>query len=182
MTRVLRGVGLMAGVCTIALATSAEAQVQSFKIPAGMLQVALDEYVRQSGTQLVYRVDELAAAHSPGVQGTITPEAALQALLAGSGFEERRDISGAVAIVSSRSSSKPPVSPSKATRLAFNVPAAQPSVAASDAVEANEAGEIVVTARKRAETLLAVPVTVTAVAAKTMSNLGIHNLRLIHGT
>ena len=90
--------------CIVATLTSTQAtaapQRQAYSIPAGDLKSALDAYVRQSGRQLIYRADSVRAAHSPGVIGTMTADAALAALLKGTGFVDRMDRSGAIAIVS----------------------------------------------------------------------------------
>lgn len=77
--------------CIVALATPAAAQTRDYDIPAGSLKPALDAYVRQSGRQVVYRADEVRLARSPGARGTFTAEAALAALLEGSGFTIRVD-------------------------------------------------------------------------------------------
>lgn len=90
---------LACGVCIVALAAPAQAQTRAFRIPAGNLKSALDAYARQSGRQVIYKVDDIRRARSPGVSGTLSPDAALDALLVGSGFAARTDSSGAVAIV-----------------------------------------------------------------------------------
>lgn len=75
----------------VAPATAAAAQTRAYDIPAGPLKQALDSYVRQSGLQIVYRADEVSSARSPGVHGRLSAEAALDMLLAGSGFTTRTD-------------------------------------------------------------------------------------------
>ena len=79
----------------------AQTQNQHFQIAAGDLADALDAYIHQSGRQLIYRVDDLRGVRSPGVQGEMSADAALAALLSGTGFSSRTDSSGAVAIVRS---------------------------------------------------------------------------------
>src|SRR5690349_214873 len=83
----------------VAIATPAQAQSAGFSIPAGDLASALDRYARQSGRQVLYKVDEVRNARTPGVQGTMSPDAALRAILTGTGFTVRSDRSGALAIV-----------------------------------------------------------------------------------
>lgn len=82
---------LATSTCIVALATPAAAQTREYNIPAGSLKTALDAYVRQSGRQVVYRADQVRSARSPGVRGSLSPEAALAALLSGSGFTTRTD-------------------------------------------------------------------------------------------
>ena len=82
---------LATSTCLVALATPAAAQTREYNIPAGSLKAALDAYVRQSGRQIVYRADEVRSARSPGVRGQQSADAALTAMLAGSGFVTRVD-------------------------------------------------------------------------------------------
>jgi len=90
---------LAATVCVMAIVAPAQAQELRFQIPAGDLGQALDAYIHQSGRQLIYRVDDVRGISSPGVQGAMSADAALTALLSGTGFSSRSDSSGAVAIV-----------------------------------------------------------------------------------
>ncbi len=77
--------------CIVALAAPAAAQTREYNIPAGSLKSALDTYVRQSGRQIVYRADQVRSARSPGTSGQQSAEAALAAILAGTGFSTRID-------------------------------------------------------------------------------------------
>jgi len=102
MTRQLAG-AFAAGAAIVAMAAPAHAQGQGqareYHIAAGSLQSALDAWALQSGRQIIYRIDEIRGAVSPGASGTLSADAALSALLSGSGFGARADASGAVAIV-----------------------------------------------------------------------------------
>lgn len=82
---------LATSTCIVALATPAAAQTREYDIPAGSLKSALDAYVRQSGRQIVYRADQVRPARSPGARGRQSAEAALAAILSGSGFTTRVD-------------------------------------------------------------------------------------------
>lgn len=82
---------LATSTCIVALATPAAAQTREYNIPAGSLKSALDAYVRQSGRQIVYRADQVRSARSPGTRGQQSAEAALAAILSGSGFTTRID-------------------------------------------------------------------------------------------
>ncbi|MCU1386498.1 MAG: hypothetical protein JWL71_5195, partial [Acidobacteria bacterium] len=66
-------------------------------IPAQNLRVALDDYIKQSGVQLIYNVDDVAGLTGNAVQG-VPADAALGQLLAGTGLVASRDTSGAVVI------------------------------------------------------------------------------------
>src|SRR5258706_2201995 len=85
--------------CGLLLAGAAYAQTHQFNIPGGDLRSALDEYVKQSGAQLIYRVDEAVGAKTSGVAGTLSNDDALTRLLAGTGLVARKESSGAIAVV-----------------------------------------------------------------------------------
>jgi len=99
MTRYFAAAILAAAVCVIAIVAPARAQNQRFQIASGDLGQALDAYIHQSGRQLIYRVDDVRGVRSPGVQGEMSADDALAALLSGTGFSSRTDSSGALAIV-----------------------------------------------------------------------------------
>lgn len=101
ISRFLVALTASAGVTALATACPgmAIAQTMAFDIRPGSLQGALDAWASQSRRQVIYRVDEVRAARSPGVRGPVDAERALAALLEGSGFIARTDASGAVAIV-----------------------------------------------------------------------------------
>src|ERR1700676_3243740 len=99
MSRYFAAAILAATVCVVANAAPTQGQNQHFQIAAGDLGQALDAYIHQSGRQLIYRVDDVRGVHSPGVQGEMSADDALAALLSGTGFSIRSDSSGAQAIV-----------------------------------------------------------------------------------
>jgi outer membrane receptor protein involved in Fe transport len=90
---------VVAGICLGVAAEPAVAQVRALSIPPGSLKGALDAFARQSGRQVIYRVDDVRGARSPGARGRLTTDEALRTLLSGSGFTARNDPSGAIAIV-----------------------------------------------------------------------------------
>ncbi len=92
---------LMSAASAAVLATSASfAQERDFDIEPGDLATALRAYVEQSGVQLIFRNDQVRAVTTRGVEGELEPEAALDQLLAGTGFTVVRDAqTGAVALV-----------------------------------------------------------------------------------
>ena len=82
---------LAATTCIVGYATPAAAQAREYNIPSGSLKQALDAYVKQSGRQVMYRADEIRTARSKGAHGSFEARAALQAILADSGFTTRTD-------------------------------------------------------------------------------------------
>lgn len=145
---------LVAGVCMVALAVPAQAQERAYNIPSGSLRTALDVFGRQSGKPIMYKVDEVRNLRTRGYRGNATPEAALNAILAGSGFSARFDGTGAIAIVKEGNG--------------------QGAESATSSGDDDIAGsqEIVVTAQKREERLQDVPVPVTALRASALTETG----------
>lgn len=95
---------LLAAACALALAGGAAyAQSRDFDVPAGDLKAALDAYARQSGVQLIYRVEDVRGVRTQGASGALPTEEALARILTGTGFSISRDASGAIAVVSGAS-------------------------------------------------------------------------------
>jgi iron complex outermembrane receptor protein len=107
--RVMRTI-LCGSVSLIALTGIAAAQTKNLNIPAEDLKVALDTYIRQSGVQLVYTVNDLEGARSTAVHGEYEAAPALDRMLQGTKLAASRDPSGAV-IVSKRLAAGPDVPP-----------------------------------------------------------------------
>src|SRR5690606_38797351 len=121
---------LLSLACSAALAAHAQAPVAApVDIPAGSLATALDALARQSGTQLVYRADQLRDARTAGASGTMSSQEALDRLLRGSGFVARRDSSGAVIIVP-QAAAPPAPGPAPGPAPAASPPPASPQAAA----------------------------------------------------
>ena len=108
---------LLSVACTAALqahAQGASDPAGPITVPAGELRSALDMLARQSGTQLVYRSDQIKGLRTRGVQGAPSADAALESLLQGSGFAPRRDpSSGAVVIVKRDTPKRAPAAPAQ---------------------------------------------------------------------
>lgn len=102
---------LAGAACIAAISTPASAETREYHIEAGNLKSALDLYARQSGRQIIYKSDEVKASTSPGVRGRLSPDAALQILLKGTGFTAVSDPSGAVAIVRAGQASNEQIPP-----------------------------------------------------------------------
>ena len=90
--------GGLAGAVALALSFAAQAQDLNFDIPAGDLNAALTAYSKQTGQQVVFKIDDLKGKTTPGVHGAMSSEQALTALLAGTGLKVNKDPSGAIAI------------------------------------------------------------------------------------
>ena len=82
----------IAAACLLAMSAYAQAEpARPINIPASDLAVALDSLARQSGTQLIYRADQLRGTRTRGVRGNLPADAALDQLLEDTGYVPRRD-------------------------------------------------------------------------------------------
>jgi outer membrane receptor protein involved in Fe transport len=102
---------LAGGMCALMLAGAAAAQTGDYNIAAGDLKAALDAYARQSGVQLIYRIEDVRGLRTRGAHGVLSPDRALAEILAGSSLELRRDSSGAMAVVRGGVAEAAPVAP-----------------------------------------------------------------------
>ncbi len=84
----------------------ATAVAETFNIPGGDLDTALDAYSAQSGVVVAISNDAIRGVHTNGVKGDLSAVAALARMLQGTGFVAKRDPSGVLGIVrDARSSS-----------------------------------------------------------------------------
>ena len=84
--------------CTLGSTYSHAAELYDVDVPAGDLKGALDLFIRQTGSQLIYRVDDVRGKESHGAHGKLSATEALDRLLEGTGFKAVRDGSGSVVI------------------------------------------------------------------------------------
>lgn len=102
--------GLAASACALAIAGAAFAQpVAHYDIPQGELSAALQAYARQSGQQIIYRLEDVRGVQGKRVSGSLTPLQALEQMIDGASLEVRRDTSGAYVV--RRASRVPAVAP-----------------------------------------------------------------------
>src|SRR6185437_2548105 len=89
---------LLLGTSFVAVATS-PAFPESFDIPRGDLDTALDAYAVQSGVPIIVSNTAVKGVKTNGVKGDLEPTAALTRLLKGTGFVQTRDAAGVIQIV-----------------------------------------------------------------------------------
>lgn len=78
---------------------SAQAQSdQTFDIPAGPLDQALNAWSVQAGQDLIYRTDQVSGIEVSAIDGAVSSEDALSQLLDGSNLKTRADSSGAILV------------------------------------------------------------------------------------
>jgi outer membrane receptor protein involved in Fe transport len=85
--------------CTFAVALFVTAHASSVELPVridgGSLASTLKDLERQTGVELLYDVDVVREVHSPTIAGSLSAEAALRQMLAGTNLTVRRASSGA---------------------------------------------------------------------------------------
>jgi iron complex outermembrane recepter protein len=153
---------LRAAIITIAACFSmsahaiAEETPKHLNIPAGDLATALDALARQSGVELMYSSAQVKGLQTSGLQGEYTAESAASRLLSGTNLKLRIHESGALLIAAA-----------PAVDTTSNVPSSP-----SSSLE-----EVTVTAQKREERLLEVPVPIAAIPAARLQETEQSDLR-----
>jgi outer membrane receptor protein involved in Fe transport len=191
------------GSAGVAEASGTLISTSRFDIGPQRLAAALLRYSEQSGIQVTSPAELLAGRRSPGVKGSLSAQQALQQLLVGTGlkFDVVDDttvvIRGASATATATASERDGPAPQRVADLRLAQAAEQDSPAqnlsqtvrtaqASPAPEAPpELQEIIVTAQKRAENILSVPISITAVNEAVLDERGTKDIndlsRLVPG-
>ncbi|WP_287460071.1 TonB-dependent receptor [Sphingomonas sp.] len=141
--------GVSIGSLAIAIPAVAQAQ-KRYAIPAQDLAGALEQFGRQSDKEILFDRGQIAARRSSAVSGVFSAEAALHALLSGTGFIARA-----------------------ANRDTFVIE--RDTRAGVDDEKPPE--DVIVTAQKRDERLIDVPVPVAAVSAATLVNANLSRVQ-----
>jgi iron complex outermembrane receptor protein len=90
--------GCGAAIAVLALATSANAQQQSFNVPAQDAVLAIPEFARQAGIQITAPASRLAGVRTAAVRGDLDTREALALLLDGTGLEIASDNGAVIAL------------------------------------------------------------------------------------
>jgi hypothetical protein len=92
--------------------TLADPQARNFHIPSQLLASALEAYARESGIEVLYESSIVTSLESASVEGTYTPEMALQMMLSKTELKVRYARPNAITLsLPSSDDSLPPVSP-----------------------------------------------------------------------
>jgi iron complex outermembrane receptor protein len=171
---------LMAGVAAaalIALPAAAEEAASSYNIPAQELGAALREFARQSNKQILFSTDVVAGKITHGLSGTLTVDAALNQLLAGTGLVASKSADGTILIgrPEPKRSSPNPSSSSALIGATADPPESSPLGGSNPPERAASLEDIVVTAQRRAEGVEKVPISITALSQKTMDDLHVQS-------
>src|SRR6185437_15943756 len=95
---------ILAATTIFTTAASIAAHAETFNIPGGDLDSALESYSAQSGVQLMVPNAAVHGIRTKGVRGDLSDGEALSRLLSGTGFTSQRDETGVVGIVRERHS------------------------------------------------------------------------------
>ncbi len=154
-------------------------------IPAQPMPQALDDFARQTGMQVVFATEDIAGGiTAPRVIGTYRPEEALQRLLADSGLEFEF-INDRTVAVRGKAKADGKVTDAGtagagATTL-MRLAQAEPSPAAAQSPDTATPGEeqleeVMVTAQKRTQRKIDVPLSVSSLSGETLERAGIDTL------
>jgi iron complex outermembrane receptor protein len=148
---------LVGGASAMALVHPAAAKL--FDIPSGDLTSALVVYMKQSDLEIVYTPDVVRGHRSRGAKGDYTETAALTQLLRGTGLAaQTMHASNAIEIVSQPA-------PERVAQAAPRRAPAAPMPAMPAAVET-----VVVTAQHKSENIQQVPIAITALSQKDLTD------------
>ncbi|WP_255211527.1 TonB-dependent receptor domain-containing protein [Sphingopyxis granuli] len=142
------------GVATLAVSAAGAAQAQAAEakqldIPAQALANTLTQIGRQTGSEVVFQAGDVRGRNAPAVRGALTAGQALDAALRGSGLRARHTAQGAYVV----------------ERAATPPPAARNEI--------DDGSEIVVTAQRKEEKIIDVPIAMTALSSNRLDDLKI---------
>ena len=152
--------------CSLSLGLPAWADsLRQIDVPAGDLVHALESLARQVDVSIVYQAPQLAGLHTSGVSGKLTPREAVKKLLEGTSLTVSTDPSGAMLIA-------PP-------HPAGSQSGAEPRSSLTDGAGETHVTleEIVVTAQRREQKLIDVPIAVSVVGGNELHGRGATNLQ-----
>jgi iron complex outermembrane receptor protein len=153
--KILRS-ALIGGASMLALGDPAAAKI--FNVPGGDLATVLGAYMQQAGVEIVYSDDIVRGHKSLGAKGNYTEIAALTQVLRGTGFTAQSMPANIIGIVPQR-----PAPIERLAQAARRTPAA-PMPAESTGIET-----VVVTAQKKKEDIQQVPIAITALSQKELT-------------
>lgn len=166
---------LAAGLIAAPVACYAQEQTVRFDIPAQTLDGALKAFARSAHVQVAFDSRAVRGKRAVALTGDYTAQGALTRLLQGTGLVAETKRSGLIII-------KPGAPLAMAIAASGPVrPVAGPRARMISPTESVTAGavasdEIVVTARKREESAIAVPVIVTAITGQQLTDRAVNNI------
>ena len=146
----LAGSAAMAAMMLSAGVAQAQSRQQNITIAQQSLSGALREFGVKTGAPVLYGPELAKAKTSPGVRNAANPDAAMQAMLVGTGLTYRRSGAAFLIVQQGDTSSAPQTS------------------GADEGAEPSLVEELVVTAQKKEESIQDVPIAVSAFSAQAL--------------
>lgn len=143
-------------------------QASTFDVPAGDLRDAIDRYSRATGTQLLYKLDDVKGKKTLGVHGASDADSALKQLLHGTGLEYRKD-GAAVAVFLPTHDVAGGATPEEEPTTRHDT--------TSDASKAATLDTVTVSVQRRPEAAQTVPIALTNFSGETLEAQRITNLQ-----
>jgi len=154
MRLLLSAICVASTLASSAYAADADGELYVFAIPQEPLSTALREYCRITQRQILFTEEMAQGRTSPALNGRISADDAIKALLSGSGLTVETTPAGVLVLQKETRPSVPPASTS----------AAEPG--------ADQVQQVVVTANKRSQRLQDVPASITAETGATLEHRG----------
>lgn len=159
---------LLLGVSMNALAgvTTGMAQARSFDLEAQSATTAIPQFGRQAGIQIIASTEILQNVRTNAVRGEVDVDAALRMMLQDTGLKATRNANGDYVIMAESADPQPLAAPQRAAQT-------EPE---QEETVYRGLEEIMVTARKREESVRNIPVAVTVVGQEQLTNFNLKNL------
>jgi outer membrane receptor protein involved in Fe transport len=142
--------------------------IRQINVPAGDLVQALESLARQLDVSIVYQAPQLAGLKTHGVSGKLTSQEAVKKLLEGTSLTVNVDSTGAMLISTPRQSG---------AAVSHDSGAERDDTAAGGRNQRVSLEEIVVTAQRREQMVIDVPIAVSVVGGSELHARGATNLR-----
>lgn len=155
-------VAIAVAACAFATPGAAQSRLVEFDIKPQTLPAALLEFSHRADVSIVAPGRPTAGKHSPGVRGALDVTKALNALLQGTGLTAREQEDGVYVLMAEPAAGVPrdPAPPARA------------STSQSRAEHLDVVDTVIVTATKREQDTLDVPVAVTSISAEQLLRFG----------
>ncbi|WP_183029933.1 TonB-dependent receptor domain-containing protein [Altericroceibacterium spongiae] len=148
-----------------------------FSIPASRLSEALKQFAIQSGEQILVPSELGRNVKSAGVVGQFSQEEALKRVLAGTGYKAVRSGSGVISFQKAAPAPSPaPQYRTASQPMARNAAPQDRTTLVEKDTDQIGANEIIVTARKRGESDLEVPIAIQAFDSAQLARRGVQSL------
>jgi len=155
-------------------ARAADDAKKSFDVPAGDAAQTLKQFAAQAGREIVFAPEIVGGVTTSAVKGDLTPRAALDKLIAGTGLVAAQEPkTGAFAV------RKGPTDPNAQRAVRPTESSARPekSPSADDAPIELGAFDVVATVQKRPQSAQEVPISMTTLPAHAIERFKVENLR-----